>query len=166
MQNSLDLPKRLPLTILLIGTSLLAIPGIGMTLMLIVVLFDSARDRLTLAMMLFAPIAGFALLFGYIRAFKSKEYNPVFWLLSTLYNLTISGFILYLLLSESISSSGEMDQILKNVWGNPLYPFLLWTMFVTIASGYYCKFAYANKKYVVPVTKAAAINEEPSSFTP
>ena len=164
MSNKFDYPNRLPLIILSVGTLLPAIPAVALTVTLVGLLYESQnsqKEKLLFAMMLGAAIAGFALLFGYFRAVVYSRYNAVFWLLSMLYNLMTSGLILYFLLSNAVSASAEMDQILKNVWGNPAYLFLLWTTFVTAASGYYYKFDCKNKSRDAPAAKSATNDDKP-----
>lgn len=146
MNNLEPAPKKTPLILILIGTTLLAIPAAFGTL----ALFDTSSvgigvDEPSGQILFCISLSGFALHAGYILTTVFKRHNAVFWLCSAIYNFGLSCCYQYFFLAELNSSLifGAAD--IFSVWLNPAFLISLWTIFVTIASGYYFNFAVRRK---------------------
>ena len=148
MENLQLAPKRLPLIIILIGTTLLAFPAAFGTL----ALFESSSSSGPgmndwAGQTLFCiSVGGFGLFAGYILTAIFNRHYSIFWLSSTLYNFGLSCCYGYSLLAELTGSPIHLIDNLFNAWKNPVFLILFWTIFVTIASGYYFKFSVSPKK--------------------
>ncbi|HEX8288252.1 MAG TPA: hypothetical protein VF556_09660 [Pyrinomonadaceae bacterium] len=119
-------PRKSPLILIIIVTSILAIPGFAVLLdqFTMMSFLEKPLERLPAIIFL---IAGFILFAGYIWTAISGRHNRLFWLFSTLYNLAQTG-ICFL---------------------TPSFIFFvvsLWTIFVMISSIYYFSFANKNRK--------------------
>jgi hypothetical protein len=145
MTNLNDQPNRIPLILILIGTTILAIPGAFGTYILAGASPGDGFifDNVIVKVLLTVAIAGFVLFAGYIQSAVSRSYNSTFWLCSMIYNLGLSvvywAFLFYALFSspQSFLDDAKSSLIL-------LVP--AWTVFVTGASGYYYRFALSVKK--------------------
>ena len=131
MKNFEIQPNKLPLVLILCGTTLLAFPAAFGTL----ALFDTGSSGIGInelpGQILFCiSLGGFALFAGYILTAIFQRYSGIFWFCSLVYNFGLSACYLYFLFGD-----------LTDAPNNPILFILLWTIFVTIASGYYFKFA-------------------------
>lgn len=143
-------PKRLPLTLILIGTTLLAIPAAFGTIALFDTSSPGASGDFPVNILLWVSISGFVLFAGYILTAVFRRHNSIFWLCSLIYNLGLSCCYIYFFIAEAASTSDPLNQSLFNFWENPLLLLPLWTIFVAAASGYYFKFAMLPKKPELP----------------
>jgi hypothetical protein len=143
-------PKRLPLTIILIGTTLLAIPAAFGTIALFDTSSPGTSKDVPVNILFWVSISGFVLFSGYILTAVFRQYSCIFWLCSLIYNLGLSCCYIYFFIAEAASTSVPVNQSLFNFWRNPLLVLPLWTIFVAAASGYYLKFALLPKKSNLP----------------
>lgn len=151
MNTKTETAKKLPLIIILIGTSLLAIPAALGTFALIE---DSstglyAENFLGNALFLIS-ICGFILFAGYILTAIFQKHSKIFWLCSAVYNFCISafyGFFIIFVMSDSANLS--LREVAFSIL-NPIFLLSFWTIFVTISSFYYFKFALRTPKTKLP----------------
>lgn len=143
MKNLEARPKEFPLTLILVGTLILAFPGAIGLYALFDPYFLPAEPAFGVWMVIGVGVFGFGLLAGYILTVIFRRHSRVLWLCSMLYNCGFSFLYLYLIAAGALS--------LVRTGENPLavLPALLipcWTIFVTVASGYYFRFAVRQKK--------------------
>lgn len=145
-------PKKLPLNIILIGTSLLAIPAAFGTYALIEdpFLTDFKVENFTGKELFLISICGFLLFAGYILTAVFQKHSRIFWFCSAIYNLCISTFyvlvaIYGLFFADKFTSGNIIVWIFSPA---VLLPF--WTIFVTISSFYYFKFVLQATKTKLP----------------
>lgn len=150
IMKKLTEPKRLPLTIILIGTTLLAIPAAFGTFALFDTSLHAPGDNVWISILFWVSISGFVLFAGYILTAVFRRYNSIFWLYSLIYNLGLSCCYIYFFIAAASSTSLASSQSLFNFWENPLLLLPLWTIFVAAASGYYFKFSLLLKKSDLP----------------
>jgi len=146
MQNQ---PRKIFLTSILIGTTILAIPAsIGLYF-----LFDAssgldlkAEDSAWLLLLLI-PVGGFLLYAGYILTAVFHRHSSIFWCLSMVYNFLLSCTYWLAMMNGFGNSPG---QFLSSLHESPILLLPLWTSFVTYASGYYCFYPLSDKqsKYI------------------
>jgi hypothetical protein len=143
-------PRKIHLILILIGTSLLALPAALGTFALL----DTSASGLSAnepigKYLLAISIAGFAIFSGYILTAIFNRYNPVLWLLSLLYNGALSlcylGFIGWALVESMFAPEGIITFLFSGSWLLPM-----WTIYVTIASGYYLKHSFRRNKNILP----------------
>lgn len=144
-------PSKLPLFFILAGTTLLAAPAALGTFALLDPTGSYNLDtEHTLSRSLLAiSITGFVLFSGYILTAIFNHYNPVLWLLSLVYNAALSlcylGFIGWGLMAAFNSSDDIFDFLFAGAWLLPV-----WTIYMTIASGYYLKHSFRRNKNILP----------------
>lgn len=140
-------PSLIPLVLMIIGSSLLAVPAV----MLILAFFDLSNlkefEKSATNVVLIICLCGFALLFGYIFTVFTRRFGLIFWSFSTLYNLGLT--VIYTL--------GFFGSSLVALHRNPdpnatIYYvlFLGWMFFMTAGSGYYAYRAYLHKSLTLP----------------
>jgi hypothetical protein len=131
--------KLLPLIFIIIGSCLLALPGAYGAIFLFFFAGEAGPGSAYLLLLPLPPIIGFGLLFGYIWTAITKRFVGWLWAISFLFNLIVSlvsGLAMFYYLTETAHLSGyEILFIL----------FIGWTIFVTVASGYYFGRARAAK---------------------
>lgn len=147
MENFEASPKKLPLILILIGTTILAFPAAFGT----VALFDTSPSYIGVkelpGQILFCiSVGGFLLFAGYILTAIFRRHSSIFWFCSMLYNFGLSGCYIYLYVTVLPYSNISLSEILFDDLVNPYLLVPLWTIFVTIASGYYFRFAIRPKK--------------------
>jgi len=137
-------PNFLPLVFIIIGSCLLALPGIYGAFFLFVFAFEDS-GRLSLSLLLpLPPLIGFSLLFGYIWTVVTKRLIGWLWSISFFFNLIISiisGLGIFYYFMETSQFDG--------------YPILFilftgWTIFVSVASAYYFRLSRAAGKVSLP----------------
>lgn len=140
-------PNFVPLVLIVVLTSLLAIPSAIGTF----VLFDknsggASFDNATTNQLIVVSLAGFALLFGYYATALTKKFSAVFWICSFLYNLVL-GVVYVYFLAMSVS-----DVLKYSNFPEILFPFLFtsWIWFVAAASLYYARCARQSKTQKMP----------------
>jgi FtsH-binding integral membrane protein len=144
-------PRKLHLILILIGTSILAIPAALGTYALLDMSSNSQWDAdKSLSKALVAiSILGFALFSGYILTAIFNRYNPALWLSSMIYNAALSlcylGFIGSSVAAESFSFQAVYGFLTSGAWLLPV-----WTIYVTVASGYYLKHSFRPNKNILP----------------
>jgi hypothetical protein len=137
MENLNTSPRKFPLIIILIGTTLLAIPATYGTF----ALFDTSANGVNVKeffgkVLLVISIGGFALFAGYILTAIFRRHSKIFWLCSALYNFGLSCCYVYIFLGEfSGVSDFSVANLINLYWLLPL-----WTIFVTFSSVYYLKY--------------------------
>ncbi len=147
MENLKTPPKKLPLILILIGTTILAFPAAIGT----VALFDTSSTftgvkDLSGQILFCISVGGFGLFAGYILTAIFQRHSSIFWFCSMFYNFGLSCCYIYIFLTELTASPARLNETIFNAWRNPFFLILLWTIFVTIASGYYFRFAIRPKK--------------------
>jgi len=158
MENLTAQPKKLPIILILIGTTILAFPAAYGTF----ALFDTsssltggggnsifAKDSFG-KLLFFVSAAGFALFAGYILTAIFRRHSRIFWFFSTVYNFILSGCYLYFLLAEFFYKATVNFNIIFEIMTNPVLLLPLWTIFVTVSSAYYFRFCFSSKKSVLP----------------
>ena len=152
MKNDLTVePRKYPLILILIGTTILAIPAALGTL----VLFDDSSfggspKGAGGELLIYISIAGFVLFAGYILTAIFKKHSSLLWLGSTLYNLAVSFGYFYLGYELFKTDNAPILTHLKIILTSGMWLLPSWTIFVTIASGYYLKHALLPKKTILP----------------
>lgn len=136
-------PNLIPLLFIIVGSCLLALPGLYGSMFLFMFTADAIDNPLLLLLPL-PPVVGFALLFGYFWTIVTKRFIGWLWSVSFLFNLLITligfaGFFLYLMDAPGVENPAEF-----------LILFPLWTTFVTVASGYYFRLSRAANKVSLP----------------
>ena len=142
MKNLEFQPRKLFLFLILIGTSIVAVPAAFGT----VVLFDGSPSSIgvkdSFGKFLFClSISGFALFAGYILTAIFKRYYSIFWLFSMIYNIGLTICYICLFLSDVKITPASIYDVLYESVINMYILFPVWTIFVAAASGYYFKFA-------------------------
>jgi hypothetical protein len=143
-------PRKLHLILILIGTSLLAVPAVfGTFALLDTSAMGPDADQPIGKALLAISITGFVLFSGYILTAIFNHYNPILWLLSLLYNGALSvcyvGFLGWALLASMFSPEAIFGLLTGGSWILPM-----WTIYVTIASGYYLKHSFCRNKNILP----------------
>jgi hypothetical protein len=145
MKNYKTSSKMLPLILILIGTALLAIPAAVGT----VALLDTSSSqypgvRNTSGQFLFCiSIVGFMLFAGYILTAIFRRHNRIFWFCSMIYNLALSCCYVYVF---GLSAGYNPFEAIKLFcFAFPASLILPWTIFVAVASGYYCVKRFRTK---------------------
>lgn len=157
MENTKTKPRKFPLILILIGTTILAVPAAFGTF----VLLDQSRTTsLNIAdssgkTLFCISIVGFALFAGYILTAIFRRHSRVFWLCSALYNFALLSCYLYFLLAEAQISPVFFGKAIRGILENPVsfFSFLLlpvWLIFVTVSSIYYFNFSRRSIKSVLP----------------
>lgn len=152
MNTQTETAKKSPLIITLIGTSLLAIPAAFGTFALIENPSSGSLnfENFISKALLLISICGFILFAGYILTAIFQRHSKVFWLCSAIYNFCISGFYvlitIYGLFFSDKSTSGAVISFIFS----PVVFLPFWTIFVTISSFYYFKFALRMPKTKLP----------------
>ncbi len=146
MKNLNHPPKNLPLILILIGTTILAFPAAFGT----IALFDTSPSGINVedssGQILFCiSVGGFGLYAGYILTAIFRRHSSVFWFCSMLYNFGLSCGYIYIFFAELKTSPARAAETIFNALSNPYFLILFWTIFVTIASGYYFRFAVRPK---------------------
>lgn len=155
MKNIKTAAKKYPLVLILIGTTILAIPAAYGTF----ALFDGSpgagansifvKDWLG-KLLFFVSVSGFALFAGYILTAIFRRHSRIFWLCSALYNFGLSCCYGYFIFGGIISSfvlSGGID---VDGLKNPVILMPLWTSFVAASSVYYFRIAASTKISELP----------------
>jgi hypothetical protein len=124
-------PSLMPLFFIIVGSSLLALPGIYGAFFLFMFAFEGGRQNPLALLLPLPPIIGFSLLFGYIWTAVTKRFVQRLWAASFLFNLALT--ILSLL---AVSYSFIETQVHG---GFPILSILFigWTLFVSVVSAYY-----------------------------
>lgn len=136
-------PNLIPLFFIVAGSCLLALPGAYGAMFLFIFAAEGIDNPLLLLLPL-PPVAGFALLFGYIWTLLTKRFVGWLWSISFLFNLIIT--IISLLAMTYVFMAGPKHDT------SPIFFFLFagWTTFVTVASAYYFRLSRAEKKISLP----------------
>ncbi len=147
MKNLESRPRKLFLVLILIGTSILAVPGAFGT----AALFDTSPIGVSVRdypgkFLLCLSISGFLLFAGYILTAIFRHYYSVFWLFSMMYNVGLSCCCVYFLLGDVQVSPTSLYDAFYDATVNLYFLFPAWTMFVAVGSGYYFKFALRPRK--------------------
>ena len=153
MKNVKPTSRKLPLILILIGTAILSIPGAVGTFLLLDAVgfsFGFTGEQLYGKLVLLIAVAGFALFGGYISAYRRERHNSLFWLCSAFYNFGLTAFMFYFLLYDFIASPAATARHFAQTINEPFWLLPVWTIFVTIASLYYCKFARRAAKDFLP----------------
>jgi hypothetical protein len=132
-------PNLLPMIFIIIGSCLLALPGAYGAFFLFIFAGEGLNGNPLYLLIPLPAIIGFALLFGYIWTAVTKRFVAWLWAISFLFNLIVSlvsGLAMFYYFTEERVFAG--------------YPILFilftgWTIFVTVASGYYFGKARAVK---------------------
>jgi hypothetical protein len=137
MNNTLaDKPRLFPLVLILIGTTILALPAAYGTFILLADTFSSSRSNWSLNFLILIPLAGFMLFAGYILTAIRQNHKVILWLGSMLYNLGLSGAYAYFIFGD-----GNLS----------IFAFLpVWTLFVAGVSAYYLKHSLRPKQIILP----------------
>jgi hypothetical protein len=127
-------PNLLPLILITIGSTLLAVPGAFGSMFLFMFAAEGVKSANPASLLIPLPaVIGFGLLFGYYWTLVKKRHIGWFWMVSLIFNGLISKLCLlgvaYALYESGFKSPGESLFAL----------FPLWTLFVAFASGYYFK---------------------------
>lgn len=135
----------LPLIFIIIGSSLLALPGIYGSIFLVYFAFEGLKSFNFLTLLLPVPaLVGFALLFGYYHAIFRKKFVFAFWLSSAIYNFILAALsffgCVYLF----------SDKTIEIYWSLFYFTFPIWTSFVAISSVYYLKRSDKQNKINLP----------------
>ncbi len=139
-----DKPKLLPLYLILLGSLILAVPGVVVGFILFFLAFDELSRKEPIILVLFFPtpiIIGFLLLFGYIWTARRKKLVKWFWWISAIFNLLftlLSGVLLLILAYQNFNLS-----TCRNILLLLYFLFPIWTFYVTISS---VKYATYNPK--------------------
>lgn len=147
MKNLESQPRKLFLVLILIGTSIFAVPAAFGT----VALFDNSPGGVGVEdssgmFLLCLSISGFLLFAGYILTAIFRRYYSVFWLFSMIYNIGLSCCYVYFFLGDVQVSPGSIYDAFYDSVVNLYVLFPVWTMFVAVGSGYYFKFALRPRK--------------------
>ncbi len=137
-------PNNIPLIVLLIGTTILAIPAVFGTFAL---LETSSGPGISLndfpgKILFLISIGGFLLFAGYILTACFRRHSSIFWFFSMFYNFALGGCYWYLIFKSLLDSPKNFN---VDIFGIILLLVPLWTVFVSISSAYYFKFALFNK---------------------
>ena len=149
-------PNLLPLTLILIGTCLLALPGAGGGLFLFVAAIDStsrigARTDTSNFLMMFSPlpvIIGFLLLAGYIWTVIKKRFVKWFWIISGSFNLIITLLSAGFLVKTAYGNITTSDS--PNILSFVFFLFPIWTLFVTFFSFKFAMFKPNDGNFNLP----------------
>lgn len=141
-------PKTYPLIIILIGTSILAVPAaVGTYALVADSSFGTPKDAFG-SWLFWISVMGFLLFAGYILTAVFKKHTALLWLPSLLYNFALSCAYVYM--------------FLQGFGGMPLYALFysaltsgavllpLWTIYVTGASFYYLRHSFGNGTKILP----------------
>ncbi len=147
MKNLESQPRKLFLVLILIGTSILAIPAAIGTF----ALFDNSPMSANIkeyprTFLLCLSIGGFLLFTGYILTAIFRRYYSIFWLISMIYNVGLSCCYIFLFLADAEISPASIYDAFYDAVAKMYILFPAWTMFVAVASGYYFKFALRPRK--------------------
>ena len=142
-------PRKIFLTLILIGTTILAIPVATGLLFLYNETLDLnlKSENSAWLLLLLIPITGFLLYAGYILTAVFRRHNSIFWCLSMVFNFLLSAVYWFALVfgdGRSLPKPGF------SLFENPLLLLPIWTSFVTYASAYYCFYPLSDKqsKYI------------------
>ena len=140
-------PNNTSLILILIGTTILAIPALPGTFAL---LDTSSSYGINLndfsgKILFLISISGFLLFAGYILTAIFRWHSRIFWSFSMLYNLALSSCYWYLIFT---TFSGSLKNFNGDLSEGLFLLVPIWTVFVTVASGYYLKFSLLNNKSV------------------
>lgn len=145
-------PRKSYLILVLIVTTILAAAG-TFALYETSNAYDVSRllQRRGSVIFLCFVLAGYAVFAGYIATAFCRRHFAAFWLFSLLYNLTFSICYIYLIFSGLIRSSSwnSFSRINAMEFG-VIFTLLLWTSFVTYASGYYLKHSLRRSRTEYP----------------
>ncbi|HEX8738079.1 MAG TPA: hypothetical protein VF721_22285 [Pyrinomonadaceae bacterium] len=137
-------PRLLPLILIIVGSLLLALPGAYGAFFLFFFAAEGGKENPLYLLIPLPAVIGFALLFGYIWTAITKRFVAWLWAISFLFNLIVSvtsGLAMFYYLTETRHIAGyEILFVL----------FIVWTIFVTAASGYYFGKARAVNKANLP----------------
>jgi hypothetical protein len=152
-------PKLLQLYLILIGSLILAIPGVYGGVFAFAFAFSSltaseinrtGNSAETYNLFLPIPvIIGFFLLGGYIWTSVRKRFVKWFWLTSMIFNLLatlISGLFILKMIEKTVKFDNLSDDILRLSF--LLFPF--WTIFVMAASAKYAFYKPIDKDLNLP----------------
>ncbi len=132
-------PNKIPLIVITIVSTLLAIPGGYGSIFLLDIGFDFAKDFSIFGLLVvLPPIIGFSLLYGYYWTLFHQRITKWFWIVSFLFNLMITISSIIFLVSIS-------DKKITPI-GSLIFLFPLWTAFVVYVS--YC-FIY-HERLLIP----------------
>ena len=130
--NRQNQPTLIPLILIVIGTTLLAIPSSYGTLLLLIDqlsfqhgIGSVAKSPEYLACSA-ASVFGFLLLFGYYWTLFTKRHFVLFWAASAVFNLMIALIVLIFAFEPLLSIELQ-----------PLFLFPVWVLFVAASSIYY-----------------------------
>jgi hypothetical protein len=137
-------PSLLPLLFIIAGSCLLALPGIYGAFFLFMFAAEEGGRNVSALLLPLPPVIGFSLLFGYIWTAVTKRFVGWLWAVSFFFNLIVSAtdaLAMFYYFKETHQIAGyEILFIL----------FIGWTIFVTIASGYYFRLSRAANKANLP----------------
>lgn len=144
--RDLSKPNIVPLIVMTIGTTLMAVPGLIGTLMLIDTNTGAAPRENFANVLLAISLAGFVLYFGYILTLIFRRYNFLFWLFSALYNAGLTAAYLYFIgiAANNASSYPDLTGVVM------VLLFMAWMVFMTGSSGYYAFRAIRPKSIKLP----------------
>jgi len=149
-------PNLKPLILIVIGSSILAFPGIYGGIFLFIFAaeavtkpFQSTSEWGFIGILFPLPVViGFLLLGGYIWTIAKKRFIKWFWIISAIFNLlvTLVSFgLLFKLAYQNIMTSDS-----PNILALLFFLFPLWTAFVTVASLKYSSYKSANADVYLP----------------
>ena len=143
-------PRKFPLILILIGTTLLAIPAALGTFALFDTSSSNGINHSDAPFLLWISLAGFFLYASYILMAIFRRHFAVVWFFSTLYNLGLSCVYLYGAAWIYVESKMSIFAFLYAALSSGIGLLPLWTIFVTIASGYYLKHSLLPNKTILP----------------
>ena len=150
MIHELNMPRKFPLILILIGTTLLAIPAALGTFALFDTSTSSGISHKDAPFLLWISFAGFFLYASYILMAIFRRHFAVLWFLSMLYNFGLSCVYLYGAAWFYVDSKMSIFAFFYAVLSTGIGLLPLWTIFVTAASGYYLKHSLLPKKTILP----------------
>ena len=84
-------PRLLPLVFIVIGSSLLAIPGAYGAIFLFIIAAEGFSKNILSPALPLPALIGFALLFGYVWTIIRKRFIGWFWIASLIFNAIITA---------------------------------------------------------------------------
>jgi hypothetical protein len=152
MKNEFTIkPKKYPLIIILIGTSILAVPAaLGTFALFDNSTFGASNNNLSWTLILIS-VTGFLLFAGYILTAIFNRHYSLLWFCSFLYNLGLSGcYIFYMFWAYAQSPFMSLPKSFYHTLTSGVWLLPAWTLFVTAASFYYLKHSLFPKKIDLP----------------
>ena len=143
-------PKKYPLNIILIGTTILAVPAAFGTFALLDNSSSGTPDGYIAEILLLTSIIGFLLFAGYILTAIFQKHTSILWFCSTLYNLALCCAYAAIFFGLYTQSGISFPIFCYNVLTSGSWLLPAWTTFVTGASAYYLKHVLRPTKINLP----------------